>query len=265
MAAEARLRRGARLLRADRAGLRLRRGGARHARRARRRRLGAHRLEDRSSRSARGRRSRSSSRAPASDGPRGHHVLRRPDRRGRLRARVRSRASSACARRTPPSCRSTACAFPTRTGSASSTAASSVAMSALDVGRISLGGRLRRHRAGLPRRVGRATRASAAQFGRPIAGFQLVQELLADIAVETDAARLLAWRAAALADRARAAHARVVAWRSCYASEVAVRAANNAVQVSRRLRLRRRVPGRQVPARRARRRRSTRARARSRS
>jgi len=33
------------------------------------------------------------------------------------------------------------------------------------------------------------------QFGRPIASFQLVQEMLTDIAVKTDAARMLVWRA----------------------------------------------------------------------
>src|SRR5260370_22012858 len=32
------------------------------------------------------------------------------------------------------------------------------------------------------------------QFGRPIASFQLVQEMLTDIAVKTDAARMLVWR-----------------------------------------------------------------------
>src|SRR4051794_31473722 len=38
------------------------------------------------------------------------------------------------------------------------------------------------------------------QFGRPIASFQLVQEMLADIVVETDAARGLVWRAGWLKD-----------------------------------------------------------------
>lgn len=39
------------------------------------------------------------------------------------------------------------------------------------------------------------------QFGRPIASFQLVQQLIADISVEADAARLLTWRVADLIDR----------------------------------------------------------------
>ena len=74
-------------------------------------------------------------------------------------------------------------------------------------------GRLRRHRAGLSRRVGRV-RARADRVRRPIAGFQLVQELIADIAVETEAARLLAWRAAALAD-AHEQHTLESSRRSC--------------------------------------------------
>src|SRR2546421_5055819 len=38
------------------------------------------------------------------------------------------------------------------------------------------------------------------QFGRPIASFQLVQEMLTDIVLETDAARMLVWRAGWLKD-----------------------------------------------------------------
>ena len=38
------------------------------------------------------------------------------------------------------------------------------------------------------------------QFGRPIASFQLVQAMLADMAVETEAARMLVWRAVFLKD-----------------------------------------------------------------
>ena len=53
-----------------------------------------------------------------------HHVLPRSHRLRTASSRGRSRASSGCARRTPPSSRSTACACPRRTGSASSTAAS---------------------------------------------------------------------------------------------------------------------------------------------
>src|SRR5688572_14713124 len=98
-----------------------------------------------------------------------------------------------------------------------------VAMSALDNGRISLA-------AGC---VGIAQGCLDAcveyarerrQFGQPIARFQLVQELLADMAVETQAARLLAWRAAALAD-AGVRHTLESSVAKYYASEVSVRAA----------------------------------------
>jgi hypothetical protein len=104
-----------------------------------------------------------------------------------------------------------------------------VAMSALDNGRISLA-------AGC---VGIAQGCLDAcleyarerrQFGKAIGSFQLVQELLADIAVETEAARLLAWRAAALADRAEL-HTLESSVAKYFASEVSVRAANAAVQV----------------------------------
>jgi butyryl-CoA dehydrogenase len=104
-----------------------------------------------------------------------------------------------------------------------------VAMSALDNGRISLA-------AGC---VGIAAGCLDAclryaderhQFGKSISSFQLVQELLADTAVELDAARLLSWRAATLADRAER-HTLESSIAKYYASEVAVRAANAAVQI----------------------------------
>ena len=104
-----------------------------------------------------------------------------------------------------------------------------VAMSALDVGRISLAaGCVGIAQGCLDASIAYARERTA--FGRPIAGFQLVQELIAEIAVETEAARLLAWRAAALAD-AHAGHTLESSVAKLYASEVAVRAANNAVQI----------------------------------
>jgi alkylation response protein AidB-like acyl-CoA dehydrogenase len=104
-----------------------------------------------------------------------------------------------------------------------------VAMSALDNGRISLAAGC----VGIAQGCLDASVAYArerTQFGKPIAGFQLVQELIADIAVETDAARLLTWRAAALADRGER-HTVESSLAKYYASEVSVRAANAAVQV----------------------------------
>ena len=68
------------------------------------------------------------------------------------------------------------------------------------------------------------------QFGKPIASFQLVQDLIAGISLDADAARLLAWRCADLIDRGEpfgvaASKAKL------FASEAAVRAANDAIQV----------------------------------
>ncbi|MFI7426502.1 acyl-CoA dehydrogenase family protein [Micromonospora sp. NPDC049836] len=68
------------------------------------------------------------------------------------------------------------------------------------------------------------------QFGKPIAGHQLVQQLLAAIAVDTAAARLLVWRVADLVDRDQP-FATEASMAKLFASEAAVRAANNAVQV----------------------------------
>jgi alkylation response protein AidB-like acyl-CoA dehydrogenase len=68
------------------------------------------------------------------------------------------------------------------------------------------------------------------QFGKLIAGHQLVQDLLAQMAVEADAARLLVWRVADLIDRGQP-YATEASMAKLFASEAAVRAANNAVQV----------------------------------
>src|SRR6266496_1099707 len=104
-----------------------------------------------------------------------------------------------------------------------------VAMSALDVGRISLAaGCVGIAQGCLDASVEYAHERRA--FGKPIAAFQLVQELIAEIGVETEAARLLTWRAAALAD-AHEQHTIESSVAKLYASEAAVRAANNAVQV----------------------------------
>jgi butyryl-CoA dehydrogenase len=103
-----------------------------------------------------------------------------------------------------------------------------VAMSALDHGRISLGaGCVGIAQGCLDAAIAYTTERR--QFGRSIASFQLVQELLADIAVETEAARLLVWRAAATADRGDR-YTVEASYAKYFASEVAVRAANAALQ-----------------------------------
>jgi butyryl-CoA dehydrogenase len=68
------------------------------------------------------------------------------------------------------------------------------------------------------------------QFGRPIASFQLVQEMLADMALETDAARMLVWRAAYLKDTGQP-NTTETSVAKLYATEAAVKCANAAIQV----------------------------------
>jgi butyryl-CoA dehydrogenase len=68
------------------------------------------------------------------------------------------------------------------------------------------------------------------QFGRPIASFQLVQELIADMVVETEAARGLVWRAGWLKDTERP-NTTETSIAKYYATEASVRCANRAIQV----------------------------------
>ncbi|MEV8321926.1 acyl-CoA dehydrogenase family protein [Kitasatospora sp. NPDC056731] len=104
-----------------------------------------------------------------------------------------------------------------------------VAMSALAKGRMSVAaGCVGIARACLEAAVRYA--GEREQFGRPIASHQLVQELLAGIAVDVEAARLLTWKVADHIERGLpfATESSVA---KLYASEAAVRAANNALQV----------------------------------
>jgi butyryl-CoA dehydrogenase len=68
------------------------------------------------------------------------------------------------------------------------------------------------------------------QFGRPIAQFQAIQWMLADIATQIDAARLLVHRAAMMRDRGEIV-TKQAAEAKLFASEMATRAALNAVQI----------------------------------
>nr|WP_206314201.1 acyl-CoA dehydrogenase family protein [Streptomyces coryli] len=105
----------------------------------------------------------------------------------------------------------------------------SVAMSALAKGRMSVAaGCVGIAQAALDAAVGYA--GEREQFGAPIAGKQLVQELISDIAVDVDAARLLTWRVADLIDRGLP-FATESSKAKLFASEAAVRSANNALQV----------------------------------
>ncbi len=68
------------------------------------------------------------------------------------------------------------------------------------------------------------------QFGKPISEFQSIQNYLADMATEIDAARLLTWRAGWMKDRGMKV-TKESAMCKLYASEVSVRVANLAVQI----------------------------------
>ncbi len=75
------------------------------------------------------------------------------------------------------------------------------------------------------------------QFGKTIAEFQAIQFKLADMATQIEAARMLTYRAAWLADRALASggdatrFSKESSMAKLYAGEVAVRVANEAVQI----------------------------------
>jgi len=68
------------------------------------------------------------------------------------------------------------------------------------------------------------------QFGRPIASFQGVGFMIADMATQIDAARLLVYRAAWLKDQGRP-YSTEAAMAKLFASEVSQRVTNDAVQV----------------------------------
>jgi alkylation response protein AidB-like acyl-CoA dehydrogenase len=69
------------------------------------------------------------------------------------------------------------------------------------------------------------------QFGRPIASFQAIRWKLADMATRIEAARLLTYRAAWLRDRREERTSTASSVAKLYASEIAVRAAEECVQI----------------------------------
>ena len=68
------------------------------------------------------------------------------------------------------------------------------------------------------------------QFGQPIANFQAIQWMLADMATEIEAARMLIYRAAWLKDR-KARHSKESSMAKLYASETAMRAGVKGIQI----------------------------------
>jgi len=102
-------------------------------------------------------------------------------------------------------------------------------MESLDKGRISVAaGCTGIIQACLEAAAGYAT--TRHQFGKPIAAYQLVQDMIAEMSVDADAARLLTWRAADLVQHGEP-FGTAASKAKLFASEAAVKAANLAIQV----------------------------------
>jgi butyryl-CoA dehydrogenase len=104
-----------------------------------------------------------------------------------------------------------------------------VAMNTLDGGRIGIAAQA----VGIARAAMEDALAYAKerkQFGQAISEFQAIQWMLADMATEIDAARLLTWQAAWMKDR-KMRHSRESSMAKLYASEAAMRAAVKGIQI----------------------------------
>jgi len=104
-----------------------------------------------------------------------------------------------------------------------------VAMSALDSGRYSVAAGCVGICAGcVDESVRYATERE--QFGRPIASFQLIQSMIADMVLKADASRLLVWRAGFLKDKGRP-NTLETSIAKLHATEAAQECANTAIQI----------------------------------
>ncbi|MBI3780450.1 MAG: acyl-CoA dehydrogenase [candidate division NC10 bacterium] len=104
-----------------------------------------------------------------------------------------------------------------------------IAMATLDSGRIGIAAQaVGIAQAALDISLSYATERVA--FDKPIASFQAIQWMIADIAHQTEAARLLTYRAAWLKDRG-VRHTKESAMAKLFASETASRAATKALQI----------------------------------
>ena len=104
-----------------------------------------------------------------------------------------------------------------------------IALDALDISRVTVGAEA----VGISRAAFEAARNYARerqQFGQPIANFQAIQWMLADMATQIDAARLLTHRAAYLSDQGRP-FIREAAMAKVYASEVSGFVTSKALQI----------------------------------
>ncbi|MFE7224055.1 acyl-CoA dehydrogenase family protein [Nocardioides sp. NPDC057577] len=102
------------------------------------------------------------------------------------------------------------------------------AMTSLDKGRVSVGAGCTGIIQGCLEAVVDYT-TQRRQFGKPIASYQLIQDMIAEISVDADAARLLTWRAATLIE-AGEPFGTEACKAKLFASEAAVKAANLAIQ-----------------------------------
>jgi alkylation response protein AidB-like acyl-CoA dehydrogenase len=104
-----------------------------------------------------------------------------------------------------------------------------VAMSALDSGRYSVAaGCVGICQGCVEESVGYAKQRE--QFGRPIASFQLIQAMIAEMVLKTEASRMLVWRAGWLKDKGRP-NTLETSVAKLHATEAAVDCANTAIQV----------------------------------
>ncbi|HEU5286906.1 MAG TPA: acyl-CoA dehydrogenase family protein [Candidatus Limnocylindria bacterium] len=104
-----------------------------------------------------------------------------------------------------------------------------IAMSSLDSGRYSVAaGAVGQAQAAIDASVAYSLQRKS--FGKPIASHQLVQEMIADMIVETEAARLLVWRAGHLKNKG-VPSTRETSIAKLYAGEIAQRACDNAIQI----------------------------------
>jgi butyryl-CoA dehydrogenase len=122
-----------------------------------------------------------------------------------------------------------ACAIPKRFRLGAEGDGFKIAMQTLDGGRIGIAAQaVGIARAGYEGALAWAKERKA--FGQPIANLQAIQFMLADMATELDAARLLTLRAAALAD-AGVRHTAESAMAKLFASEMAERVTSKALQI----------------------------------
>jgi alkylation response protein AidB-like acyl-CoA dehydrogenase len=104
-----------------------------------------------------------------------------------------------------------------------------IVLTGLNIGRVAVSfGAVGIAQAALDAAIGYAKKR--VQFGKPIGGFQLVQEMIVDMALKVDAARLLSLRAAELLNRGVECR-REASFAKLFSTEMMMDVANKAIQV----------------------------------